>query len=607
MTVSAETIEKYLAIPSAGGGTYHPDRPEIAFISSESGVYQVYVRNLETGETRRISQGDDRSTNPVYLPNGDLLYVTDAGGNEKYQFMVYDGAESWRLTGSLDAKHNFAFASDSAVYFSANIDDPERLDVYRYMFPLSKGQQPALVMRAESGYPLRPEAVNEDDTCLIVSRVGGNLKNDLLRYDLATREITPLTAQAFPGHNNRFNPVEFLEPTKLLLTSDYGREFLSLAVLDLDTLALTWLEGDEHDTGEVELFDGNRLLYSKNVDGADRLFKATVTDGQLEGITEIRLPDEFAVMPSGDFRSYTKSFIPNAKGKAILTCSAPALVTTVMEVDLATGKLVPVLAQPDFDGPAFIPTSLNKFKSFDGLEVPYYLYTPVGEGPFPVIFIIHGGPEGQTRSTFSNVVQLFLRAGYMVVEPNIRGSNGYGRGYLALDDVEKRLDSIRDIASLAEHIKSNPRADANKLVVYGGSYGGFAVLSCITEFPDLFAAAVDVVGISNFVTFLTNTAAWRRRLREAEYGSLERDRDFLESVSPINKVAHIQTPLLIVQGRNDERVPLSESEQMHAALKARNVPCDLLVFDDEGHGVVKRHNQVTQFKAVFEFLGQHLR
>lgn len=608
MTATAEDIEKYLAIPSAGGGDYHPFLPEIAYISSASGGYQIYTKNLESGDVTRISDGDDRSTNPVYLPNGDLLYITDAGGDEKYQFMIHSGGESWRLTGSRAVKHNFSFVSDRAIYFSANIDDPERLDVYRYVLPVSKNQPPELMMRAQRGFPLRPVLVNDDETRLVISRVGGNLKNDLLLYDVTRRETFPLTESVFPGHNSRFEPVEFVSDRQFLLTSDLGREHMSLALFDLDTGSLTWLEEDRFDTGHAELSSEDLVLFTKNVDGADEFYMATLRGAQLHDVAQLPLPEKDGILVSGDFRSFIRPFVVNKAGDRVLfSFSSPTMVPHLMEVHLTSRALQPVVNPPEFDGPPFAPATLHAFRSFDGLSVPYYIYQPDGEGPFPAVFIIHGGPEAQSRPAFNNQVQLMVSRGYMVLVPNIRGSRGYGRSYLSLDDIEKRLDSIRDIASLAEHLKqSSEIIDGQRLIIYGGSYGGFAVLSSITEFPELFAAAVDIVGISNFVTFLKNTASWRRRLRETEYGSLERDQAFLESVSPIHKVDRIKTPLLIVQGRNDERVPLSESEQMHAALVRRNVPCDLIVFDDEGHGVVKKTNQVVQFEATFRFLEKHL-
>ncbi len=216
--------------------------------------------------------------------------------------------------------------------------------------------------------------------------------------------------------------------------------------------------------------------------------------------------------------------------------------------------------------------------------------------------MIHGGPEGQVRPDFNPLVQFFLYNGFAVAYPNVRGSLGYGRTFNMLDNIELRLNSVKDIAALADYLKTVPEIDTSKLIVYGGSYGGYMVLACMTEYPGLFAAGIDIVGIANFVTFLENTASWRRKVREVEYGSLEKNRDFLRSISPINKADRITKPLLIVHGKNDERVPLSETLQMYELLKKRSVPVELLVFDDEGHGVVKTENKKLLYKKIIDYL-----
>jgi dipeptidyl aminopeptidase/acylaminoacyl peptidase len=204
-------------------------------------------------------------------------------------------------------------------------------------------------------------------------------------------------------------------------------------------------------------------------------------------------------------------------------------------------------------------------------------------------------------------VQFFLSEGFAVVAPNIRGSSGYGRKYLDLDNVEKRLDSIHDIEQLALHLRAPKyNIDTGNLVIYGGSYGGFSVLSSLTEYPDLWKAGVDLFGISNFVTFLKNTAPWRRALREAEYGSLERDLEVLERISPINKVDKITVPLFIIQGDRDERVPLSESLQIYESLKSRGIPVKMIRFPDEGHGVVNLKNRITAFTELLKWLRQYV-
>lgn len=610
MSIAKEDIEKFLNISIDGGGTYHPNKDRIAFVSDRSGVYQIYTYDMENKNINKISSGEDRSTNPIYLPDGKLLYSTDVGGNERFQIMVYDEStnKTFRLTSFLEAKHRFQFATENAVYVSANILDNQRFDVFRYNFPLEEGMLEELLLEGEPFIPVSPLMVNKDETKLIVSKTKSNLSNDLIMLDLKDKSSKLLT-KCFEKHNSRFYPVEFVEEMMILIRSDHGRDFMSLAVFDFENDKLDYLEDDEWDTGKSVLNDDNEIIFSKNVGGSDKLYFGKFENNRLLNIELVKLPSDYGILSSGDFRTWNSSFDYNKdKMKIILTYSAPDKITSLYEIDLNTKQCIVLEIsdnEKEFNFGTFV---LNKFESFDGLEVPYFMMKPNGDGPFPTIFVIHGGPEGQSRSGFSNRLQLLYSMGYMIIIPNIRGSNGYGRKYLALDDIELRLDSIKDINELAQHvIMNNDYVDGNKLIIYGGSYGGFAVLSTMVEYPNTFQIGIDIVGISNFVTFLENTADWRRRLREVEYGFLERDREFLESISPSNKIENVKSPILIIQGDNDERVPLSESIQMYEKLKEQNIPTQLLRFEDEGHGVIKRKNVIKQYKIIFEFLKTHLK
>ena len=610
MSIAKEDIEKFLNISINGGGTYHPNKDRIAFVSDRSGVYQIYTYDMENKNINKISSGEDRSTNPIYLPDGKLLYSTDVGGNERFQIMVYDEStnKTFRLTSFLEAKHRFQFATENAVYVSANILDNQRFDVFRYNFPLEEGMLEELLLEGEPFIPVSPLMVNKNETKLIVSKTKSNLSNDLIMLDLKDKSSKLLT-KCFEKHNSRFYPVEFVEEMMILIRSDHGRDFMSLAVFDFENDKLDYLEDDEWDTGKSVLNDDNEIIFTKNVGGSDKLYFGKFENNRLLNIELVKLPSDYGILSSGDFRTWNNSFDYNKdKMKIILTYSAPDKITSLYEIDLNTKQCIVLEIsdnEKEFNFGTFV---LNKFESFDGLEVPYFMMKPNGDGPFPTIFVIHGGPEGQSRSGFSNRLQLLYSMGYMIIIPNIRGSNGYGRKYLALDDIELRLDSIKDINELAQHVKmNNDYVDGNKLIIYGGSYGGFAVLSAMVEYPDTFQIGIDIVGISNFVTFLENTADWRRRLREVEYGFLERDREFLESISPSNKIENVKSPILIIQGDNDERVPLSESIQMYEKLKEQNIPTQLLRFEDEGHGVIKRKNVIKQYKIIFEFLKTHLK
>jgi len=262
----------------------------------------------------------------------------------------------------------------------------------------------------------------------------------------------------------------------------------------------------------------------------------------------------------------------------------------------------------------FVAPELIDYPTFDQDEtgqtrrIPAWFFRPPGqsEKPAPVVVYVHGGPESQYRPIFHFLMQYFLQQGYAVLAPNVRGSTGYGKAYGHLDDVEKRMDSVTDLAYAVYWLRQQPGIDRNKIIVYGGSYGGFMVLAALTQYPDLWAGGVDIVGISNFVTFLTNTSAYRRAHREAEYGSLQNNREFLERISPSNHVDNIVAPLFVIHGANDPRVPLSEAEQMVAALRSRAVPVELLVFPDEGHGVIKLQNKLAMYPAIVEFLAKYV-
>jgi dipeptidyl aminopeptidase/acylaminoacyl peptidase len=256
-----------------------------------------------------------------------------------------------------------------------------------------------------------------------------------------------------------------------------------------------------------------------------------------------------------------------------------------------------------------VEPELHRFESFDGEPVPVFLFLPEGEGPFPVVVTVHGGPESQWRpwysSGFGALTQYLVARGYAVAAPNVRGSTGYGKRFEHLDDVEKRLDSVADLGSLHAWLAARPEIDGSRAVVYGRSYGGYMVLAALAFQPELWAAGIEFVGISNLRTFLENTSMWRRAAREREYGPL-RDPELLERLSPWSRLDAIKAPLFIEHGRNDPRVPVSESEAIHAELARRGIRCELVVYEDEGHGVEKLANRVDAFERAVRFLDEVL-
>jgi dipeptidyl aminopeptidase/acylaminoacyl peptidase len=261
-------------------------------------------------------------------------------------------------------------------------------------------------------------------------------------------------------------------------------------------------------------------------------------------------------------------------------------------------------------GPEGLPDDeLVSWRSFDGRMIPGFLLRPRGaaKGPRPTVVQVHGGPEGQARPLWNPLTVALVAAGFNVLQPNVRGSSGYGRAYMALDDVRLRMDSVRDLDAAAAWLAEAGVAPADRIGVIGGSYGGFMTLAAITFCAERsWAAAVDIVGIGNWVSFLERTSEWRRPLREAEYGSLHHDRAFLESISPITRVDAIRVPLMVIHGANDPRVPVHEAEQLVAALKRAGREVEYLRYEDEGHGLAKAKNRADAWPKVVAFLRQHL-
>ena len=270
----------------------------------------------------------------------------------------------------------------------------------------------------------------------------------------------------------------------------------------------------------------------------------------------------------------------------------------------------------------FIEPRLIHYKTFDKRDISAWYYEPRRQRSFtlsmdkglavkpqagPVIVYVHGGPESQERPGFSAVFQYYLSHGYAILAPNVRGSTGYGKAFSHLDDVRKREDSVKDLAYAVDWLKAAGVADPKRIAVMGGSYGGYMTLAAITLYPDLWAAAVDTVGIASFETFLQRTSGYRRRQREVEYGSLDKDIDFLRSVSPIAKVDRIKAPLFVIQGKNDPRVPYTEAEQIVAALRKRNAVVEYKLYDDEGHGVSKLKNRLELYPLVADFLDRYMK
>ncbi len=450
-----------------------------------------------------------------------------------------------------------------------------------------------------------------DDDRLVVTEAHSSFDQDVYVLDV-DGELTHLTPHE--GDVRYLSAGWGPDGEALYLVTDEGADTLYLARLDVETRQLdTVREGGEWNVDGVAVDDETGLLvYSRNVDGYTEL-----TAGRLAGALAV---EEFPAFDLPGSVAGGVSFGPDGDRFA-LSASGRTTNTNVYVVDLtelrdesggeAGSGTVTRWTQASTAGippESFVEPELIRYETFDGRDIPAFFSLPEGarEGETPVIVDIHGGPESQRRPSFSGLTQYLLSRGYAVFEPNVRGSTGYGTAYTRLDDVEKRMDAVRDIEAGLDWLAARPAVDSDRVVAKGGSYGGFVVLAAMTEFPERWAAGVDSVGIANFVTFLENTGPWRRKLREAEYGSLAEDRAFLEAISPINTIENIEAPLFVLHGANDPRVPVGEAEQIAKRAREQGVPVEKLIFEDEGHGISKLENRIDAYTRVVGFLDEHV-
>ena len=597
-------IERYLNVRSAFGASFRADGT-LSFRTNTTGTPQVWtVPEAGAWPTQRTFY-DERVTFASPSPErAETVFGMDEGGDERGSlFRLDDDGRITELT-QPDAKHRWGGWSHDGdrIAFASNRRDESVFDVYVRPRDGTDGDERRLL---EGDGWLSVAGWSPDDSRLLVHEARSNVDTDVYALDVESGALAALTGEGGPGDGNvgneavRYNSLSWGPNGEYVYCcSDRDGDTLSLVRLDADAGGLeTVVDGGEWNVDGVAIDDGTgRIAYSRNVDGYTELTVGDLDGGRIDPRPDPELPAGLAGGVAFD----------DGADRFAVTVTTDTHNANVYVVDVETGAAERWTQAPTAGIPesTFVESDPVRYGTFDGREIPGYLSVPetVPEGGAPTIVDVHGGPESQRRPSFSALKQYFLAHGYAVFEPNVRGSTGYGREYAALDDVEKRMDAVADVEAAAAWLAERPEIDGDRLIVKGGSYGGFVTLAALTEYPDVWAAGIDIVGIANFVTFLENTGSWRRALREAEYGSLEDDRELLESISPINSMDRIEAPLFVLHGENDPRVPVDEARQVAEAAEAAGVPVETLVFEDEGHGISKRENRIEAYAAVVEFL-----
>lgn len=529
---------------------------------------------------------------------GAFLLARDNGGDENFAGYTQDLATArvTQLTAPGTRNQGFVWSRDGAqvAWAFTPQNDPN------YDIMVADPANPAgrrKVLDGEGAVSVLDWSPNGQD--LLIGQYISVTESRRFVLNIASGRLTELAPEldvSFSG--GVFTP----DGSAVVLISDEGSDVGYLQRIALDDGARSRLSPVS--PWEVESFDlspdGRSIVYASN--------EAGLSSVRLLGVRSGRVTRELE-LPAGVVGGL--SFCPEGRriGLTLAAATAPA---EAYVYEVGRNRLTRWTASEvgGLDPDSFVAPDLIRWDSFDGREISGFYYRPRdAEGRLPVIINIHGGPEAQFRPTFSSTIQYWVNElGVAVIGPNVRGSSGFGRAFLQLDNAERREDAVRDIGALLDWIETQPDLDPNRVLVYGGSYGGYMVLASMVHYNDRLAGAVNIVGISNFVTFLENTSGYRRDLRRVEYGD-ERDpamRATLERISPLTNIQRVTRPMFVIHGANDPRVPVSEAYQVVAAIRANGGQVWSMVASDEGHGFRRRANQEAQREAETLFFQQVL-
>jgi dipeptidyl aminopeptidase/acylaminoacyl peptidase len=607
-----DTVKRYTEFRAAGLQSWHPTQREMLITTRFADVAQIHQVRSPLAARKQLTFLPEAPSGASYQPTTGNYFVfsKDVGGSEFNQNYRYDLATG-EITLLTDGK-----SRNSRGIWSHQGDGLRPTGGHRMVYTSTRRtgkdndlyvidpQNPAtnrLLAQVEGGgwFPI---AWSPDDRQLLVLEFVSVNESYVWLMDAQTGTKTLLTPKG--SEPVSYQGATFSKDGKgLYLVTDRESEFQRLAYYDLTAKTYRYLTTQiPWDVEDFDLSkDGKSLAYVTNEDGTSVLHVLDTATGQERPLPKLPIGQVFGI-----------DWHPNNRDLGFTLTSARSS-TDVYSLDVATGK-VDRWTESETGGlntTNFSEPSLVRWPSFDNRPISGFLYRPPAQfkGKRPVVINIHGGPEAQFRPSFLGRNNYYLNEmGVALLFPNVRGSSGYGKTFLKLDNGKLREDSVKDIGALLDWIKTQPDLDADRVLVTGGSYGGYMSLAVATNYSDRIRAAINIVGISNFVTFLERTEGYRRDLRRVEYGD-ERDpkmREFLLKISPLNNASKIKRPLFVIHGKNDPRVPLQEAEQIVATVRQGSTPVWYLMATDEGHGFGKKKNVDFQFYATVMFMQQFL-
>jgi len=598
-------LERSVALMAKIGGcwspSFAPDGSRLAFVSDLTGVPQVWTVPVEGGWPTLVTALDDPVGSVQWSPDGDWLAFTVAPGggmNQQIYLVRPDGNELRLVTdGGRETNWLGGWSYDGRwLSLASNRDGPRSMDAWLY--DIEAGELRLLAKNPGVGLPAD---LSRDGSRAVLWRMESRSSDNLVLRDLSDASEELLTPHEGPGTfaGGLFSP----DGSTVYLTSNQGRDLIAFARVRLagdgqpGPIQVIAERDDAEAEGIVLTDDGSTVVLLWNVAGRNEIVFQDLRTLEISPLPA--LPAEIA---GGLTFSQDGCYLA-------MVLSGSAAPSNVWVLDRHSGELRQVTHSPHagVDLNALIRPELVRYRAHDGLELSGWLYRPQGvDGPAPYVLSFHGGPEGQERPAFRAGYQALLSRGIGVFAPNVRGSAGFGKRFVNLDNGELRFNGIKDIKASVDYLVENGIADPDRLGIMGGSYGGYMTMAGLTWYPELFAAGANLYGVVNFETFFANTEPWMAAISTVEYGDPETQRDLLRELSPIHRVDRVIAPTIVLHGANDTNVPVVEAEQVVEELKRREVPVEYILFPDEGHGFRKTANRITATVATVRWFEQHL-
>ena len=574
----AKTILDYTGIETSHSGFVMKDGRKL-YLARKENAAQLYLDSADGKETKQLTFLSDAVDGYRVSPEeSQLIFVSSKGGNEQYDFYLYSfesGKYEPVLADDAVRYEDPTWINENEFLFASN--EANSKDFFIYHFDIAAKKKTLLVEK--KGYNSLSDALSKDE--FLFYTYESNYKT--VPYHFHNGKAHKIKVS---DENKRYFPIAFFEGGILMKTNE-TKDMEYLEIIKENSKKILFEDKWEVETVAVDRTSRNSALFCTNEEGYSRCFY--YHNAQTEPL---------------DFGKSLVSVSAVKNGRAVVKISKDSELPKLQVIDLTTKKSEVFGYSKDngIDVTLFATPELRKVKSFDGEEIPYFLYLPkTGSAPYPTIVYFHGGPEGQFRPGFAAQFQYYLSKGIAVVAPNVRGSSGYGKRYMDLDNYKLRMNAVRDGGAILEDLVKSGISKPKKFIASGGSYGGFMTVASMAQFADDYVCGIDNVGVVDLINFLENTSNYRRHLREAEYGPLT-DREFLASISPTNMAEKINGELFVFHGANDPRVPVSDAYILIDKLKKAGKKVQKHVFEDEGHGYRKKENRNIYFQKSAEFI-----